>query len=76
LWGSSVLDAALWFRRSDLWSITYCTSGSGLSPIHYQSSLPFLCLFTDSSTLRLAPCPSPFLWCSFSIPPPTVHVWL
>jgi hypothetical protein len=29
--------------------------------------LPFLCLFTDSLALRLAPCSSLFLWYSFSI---------
>jgi hypothetical protein len=29
----------------------------------------FLCLFTDSSVLRLAACPCPFLLCSFNIPP-------
>jgi hypothetical protein len=29
----------------------------------------FPCLFTDSLALRLALCLSPFLWCSFSIPP-------
>jgi hypothetical protein len=32
--------------------------------------LPFLCLFTDSSALRLAPCPSSFLWCTFSVSTP------
>jgi hypothetical protein len=33
--------------------------------------LPFQCLFTDSLALRPAPCPSPFLWYTFSIPTPS-----
>jgi hypothetical protein len=51
---------------------------SGLSPACCQSLLPFLCLFTDSLVLSLAPCPSPFFWCSFSVPPTlsTLYVWL
>jgi hypothetical protein len=35
-------------------------------------------LFTDGLGLSLAPCPSPFLWCRFSVPPipSAVHVRL
>jgi hypothetical protein len=33
--------------------------------------LPFLCLLTDSLVLKLVPCPSLFLWCTFSIPAPS-----
>jgi hypothetical protein len=36
------------------------------------------CLFTEDSELSLAPCPTPFLLCRFSIPPAsfTVCAWL
>jgi hypothetical protein len=36
--------------------------------------LPFLCLFTDSSVLRPAPCHSSFVWCTFSLPAPSAVV--
>jgi hypothetical protein len=36
--------------------------------------LLFLCLFTDSVALRPVPCPSPFLWCTFSFPAPSAIV--
>jgi hypothetical protein len=68
LWGSSVLDAALWLRRWSLWSTTFPALGSGLLPTCFQSSQPFLCLFTESVVLSLAPCLFPFLQCSFSVP--------
>jgi hypothetical protein len=75
LQGSLILDASLWLRRWSLWSTTFPASGSGLSPTCSQSLLPFLCLFTDSLALRPAPWPSPFLWCTFRVPPTlsTVH---
>jgi hypothetical protein len=75
LQGSLILDASLWLRRWSLWSTTFPASGSGLSPTCCQSLLPFLCLFTDSLALRPAPWPSPFLWCTFRVPPTlsTVH---
>jgi hypothetical protein len=76
LWGSLVLDVALWLRRSALWSTPHPALGSGLSPTHFQPSLPFLCLFTDGLGLGLAPCPAPFLWCRFRVPhtPSALHV--
>jgi hypothetical protein len=67
------LGAALWIRRWSLWSTIFLASGSGLSPTCSQSSLPFLCLFTDSLALRLVPWPPPFLQCTFSIPPSPSH---
>jgi hypothetical protein len=48
LWGSLVLDAALWLKRSALWSTTFPAFGSGLLPAHSQYSLLFLCLFADA----------------------------
>jgi hypothetical protein len=49
--------------------------GECLIATRSQSSLPFLCLLTDSSVLSLVPFPSPFLWCSFSVlPAPSVCV--
>jgi hypothetical protein len=56
---SSVLDAALWLRRSALWCATCPALGSGLSAAHSQSSVPLLCLFTfaqiSSLPLPLSP---------------------
>jgi hypothetical protein len=64
-----VLDAALWSRRWFLWSTTFPALRSGLLPTCSQYSLPFLCLFIDSLALGFAPCSSPFLRCTFRVPP-------
>jgi hypothetical protein len=44
LWGSSVWDAALWLRRSSLWSTTCPALGGSLLLTCSQPLLPFLCL--------------------------------
>jgi hypothetical protein len=41
-----------------------------LTPTCCQSSLPFLCLFTDRLVLRLAPCTSPFSSAGSAFRPP------
>jgi hypothetical protein len=74
LWGSLVLDAALWLRGLALWSTTFPCFGEWLIA-SFQPLLPFLCLFTDSLALSLGPCPSPFLWFSFSVWPAPSTVW-
>jgi hypothetical protein len=65
LWDTLVLDAALWLRRSALWSTTCPALGSSLLPAHCQPLLLFLCLFTEFGTENLVHC----LWCRFSMPP-------
>jgi hypothetical protein len=60
------------------WPITCPVSGSGLSPTWSQTSLPFLCLFTESLVLTLVLCPAPFLQWRISIlrTPSSVCVWI
>jgi hypothetical protein len=57
LWDILVLDADLWLRKWVLWSTNFPVSGNGLSPTLSHPSPPFLCLFTDSLVVSLAPCP-------------------
>jgi hypothetical protein len=73
LWGSLALGVAYGLRRWFLWSSTCPALGIGLLP---TSSPPF-CLSSVSLLivlLRLAFYPSPFLWCTFSVPTPSAVV--
>jgi hypothetical protein len=64
-WMSSVIHYLPCFRE---WLITH--------PLSVFTTI--LYLFKYGSALKLPPCPSLFLWCSFSLPPvsSTVRVWL
>jgi hypothetical protein len=73
--GSSVLNAALCLWRSALGSTTSAVLGGGLSPSSCSQPLvPNPCLFTESSVLSLAPCPTPFSR-EVSRLSPSPHYW-
>jgi hypothetical protein len=67
------LDVAHWLRRWALWTAICPISGSSLSSVTV-SPFAFPVFVYWKFMQRSAPCPSPFLQCTQSTPPPLLHV--